>query len=112
MNDRYGIIDMLMRDERFIKKSRKQVNWNQLFQNKNVNEEEVAILDNIILNIFSNFVLNKTLTILMRETPHGWLSIQNQKYIGKTAFTTDTWTGQGIMQITKFYNKQYQRCQS
>ena len=71
MNDRYGIIDMLMRDERFIKKSRKQVNWNQLFQNKNVNEEEVAILDNIILNIFSNFVLNKTLTILMRETPHG-----------------------------------------
>ena len=70
MNDRYGIIDMLMRDERFIKKSRSQVNWNQLFQNKNVNEE-VAILDNIILNIFSNFVLNKTLTILMRETPQG-----------------------------------------
>ena len=70
MNDRYGIIDMLMRDERFIKKSRNQVNWNQLFQNKNVNKE-VAILNNIILNIFSNFVLNKTLTILMRETPHG-----------------------------------------
>ena len=70
MNDRYGIIEMLMRDERFIKKSRNQVNWNQLFQNKNVNKE-VAILDNIILNIFSNFVLNKTLTILMRETPHG-----------------------------------------
>ena len=70
MNDRYGIIDMLMRDQRFIKKSRNQVNWNQLFQNKNVHEE-VAILDNIILNIFSNFVLNKTLTILMRETPHG-----------------------------------------
>ena len=70
MNDRYGIIDMLMRDQRFIKKSRNQVNWNQLFQNKNVHEE-VAILDNIILNIFSNFVLNKTLTIWMRETPHG-----------------------------------------
>ena len=89
MNDRYGIIDMLMRDQRFIKKSRNQVNWNQLFQNKNVHEE-VAILDNIILNIFSNFVSNKSLIILMRETPHGRLSIQNQKYIGKTAFTTNT----------------------
>ena len=32
------------------KKSLDQVNWNQLFQNKNVNEQ-VAILNNIILNI-------------------------------------------------------------
>ena len=44
-----------------IKKSLNQVNWNQVFQNKNVNEQ-VAILNNIILNIFSNFVPNKILT--------------------------------------------------
>ena len=31
-----------------------QVNWDQLFQNKNVNEQ-VSLL-NIILNMFSNYV--------------------------------------------------------
>ena len=32
-----------------------QVNWDQLFQNKNVNEQ-VSLLNNIILNMFSNYV--------------------------------------------------------
>ena len=51
-----------------IKKSLNQVNWNQVFQNKNVNEQ-VAILNNIILNIFSNFVPNKILTFDDRDPP-------------------------------------------
>ena len=54
-----------------IKKSLNQVNWNQVFQNKNVNEQ-VAILNNIILNIFSNFVPNKILTFDDRDPP--WMT--------------------------------------
>ena len=55
-------------DTSTIKISLNQVNWNQLFQDKNVNEQ-VAILNNMILNIFSNFAPNKIL--LMIETSHG-----------------------------------------
>ena len=98
-------------DTSSIKRSLNQVNWNQLFQNKNVNEQ-VAILNNIILNIFSNFVPNKILTFDDRDPPHGWLIIQNQKFIGKISFTTNTWTAQGIKQIMTFFNKQYQRYQN
>ena len=54
-------------DTNSIKKLFNQVTCDQLFQNKNVNEQ-VAILNNIILNIFSNFVPNKIL-ILMIATP-------------------------------------------
>ena len=49
MNDRYGIINMLILIQ--LKKSLNQVNWNQLFQNKNV-DEQVVILNNFMLNIF------------------------------------------------------------
>ena len=45
-------------DTNSIPKPLNQVNWNQLLQNKNVNEK-VAILNNIILNIFSNFPAQK-----------------------------------------------------
>ena len=58
-------------DTSSIKKSLNQINWNQLFQNKNVNEQ-VAILNNIILNIFSNFVPNKILTFDDRDPP--WMT--------------------------------------
>ena len=50
-----------------MQKSLNQVNLNRLFQNKNVNEQ-VALLNNIIFNIFSDSVLNKML--LMIETTH------------------------------------------
>ena len=53
-------------DTSSIKKSLNQVKQNQLFQNKNVNEQ-VAILNNIILSIFSNFVPNKILTFEERD---------------------------------------------
>ena len=49
MNDRYWIINMLILIQ--LKKSLNQVNWNQLFQNKNV-DEQVVILNNFMLNIF------------------------------------------------------------
>ena len=58
-------------DTSSIKKSLNQVNWDQLLQNKNVNEQ-VAILDNIILNIFSDFVPNKMLTFDDRDPP--WMT--------------------------------------
>ena len=45
-------------DTNSIPKPLNQVNWNQLLQNKNANEK-VAILNNIILNIFSNFPSQK-----------------------------------------------------
>ena len=45
-------------DTNSIPKPLNQVNWNQLLQNKNVNEK-VAILNDIILNIFSNFPAQK-----------------------------------------------------
>ena len=60
--------DYKFTDTGSIKKSRNQVNWNQLFQSKNVNAQ-VAVLNNIILNIFSYFVLNKILTFDDRELP-------------------------------------------
>ena len=53
-------------DTSSIKKLFKQVNWTQLFQNNNVNEQ-VSILNSIILNIFSNFVPNKILTFDDRD---------------------------------------------
>ena len=58
-------------DTNSIKKSLNQVNWDQLFQNKNVNEQ-VAMLNNIILNIFSNFAPNKILTFDHRDPP--WMT--------------------------------------
>ena len=58
-------------DTNSIKKSLNQVNWDQLFQNKNVNEQ-VAMLNNIILNIFSNFAPNEILTFDHRDPP--WMT--------------------------------------
>ena len=58
-------------DPSSVKKSLNQVNWNQLFQNKNVNKQ-VAILNNIILDIFSNFVPNEIFTFDDREPP--WMT--------------------------------------
>ena len=54
-----------------IKKIFNQVNWDQLFQNKNVNEQ-LALLNGFILNIFSNFVTNKILTFDDRDPP--WMT--------------------------------------
>ena len=58
-------------DTNSIKNSVIKVNWNQLFQNKNVNEQ-VATLNNITLSIFSNFGPNKILTFDDRDPP--WMT--------------------------------------
>ena len=56
-------------DTNSIKKLLNLVNWDHLFQNKNVNEQ-VATLNNIILTIFSNFVPNEILIFDDRD-PYG-----------------------------------------
>ena len=51
-----GIIKRQVKNS--IRKALKQVNWEFLFQNKNVNEQ-VFILNKTLLNAFPNFVPNK-----------------------------------------------------
>ena len=65
MNNRYGIINMLIlvQSENH---STKLNGINYIFQNKNVNQLE-AMLNNIILSIFSNFVPNKILNFEDRD---------------------------------------------
>ena len=65
------VLDCKHADTSSIKKSLNQVKQNQLFQNKNVTEQ-VAILNNIILSIFSNFVPNKILTF--EERGAAWMT--------------------------------------
>ena len=68
MNDRYGIINMLI-----LIQSKNHLN-KLTGINKNVNEQ-VALLNNIRLNIFSNFVPNKKILTFDDRNPHGSLSI-------------------------------------
>ena len=45
-----------------IRKALDLINWERLFNNKNINEQ-VSILNETILNVFSNYVPNKYITI-------------------------------------------------
>ena len=49
-----------------IRKAIKMVNWQFMFSNKNTHEQ-VAIFNDILINIFSNYIPNKYLTIDDRD---------------------------------------------
>ena len=51
--------------------------WDRAFVNTNVNEK-VLILNRTILNIFSNFTQQETLTIDDKDTQ--WFTKKNKKY--------------------------------
>ena len=65
MNNKYGIINMLILVQSENHSTRLN-GINYIFQNKNVNQQE-AMLNNIILSIFSNFVPNKILNFQDRD---------------------------------------------
>ena len=75
-------------DTNSIKKLLNQLHWDLLFQNKKV-YEHVAMLNNMLLNIFSNFAPNKIITFDYRDPP--WMTEYiKPKIHQKTAFTTNT----------------------
>ena len=51
-----------------IRTALKKVNWEFLFQNKNVHEQ-VLILNKTLLNVFSNYVPNKIVTFNDKDSP-------------------------------------------
>ena len=54
-----------------IKKAIELVNWNSLFSHKNVHEQ-VAIFNQTLMNIFSNYIPNKFITIDDKDPP--WIN--------------------------------------
>ena len=54
-----------------IKRAIELVNWNSLFSHKNVHEQ-VAIFNQTLMNIFSNYVPNKFITIHDKDPP--WMN--------------------------------------
>ena len=68
-----------------IRKALDLINWERLFNNKNINEQ-VSILNETILNVFSNYVPNKYITIddkdpvRMNETIRLKIKAKDNKY--------------------------------
>ena len=58
-------------DSEKIRKALDLVNWEHLFGNKGINEQ-VSILNETILNVFSNYVPNKYITIDDKDPP--WMN--------------------------------------
>ena len=66
-------------DTEKIKKSIEQVHWENVFNHKNPNQQ-AAIFNKTIINIFSNFVPNRVITCDDREPP--WMNnfVKNKIY--------------------------------
>ena len=54
-----------------IKQALMQINWQNLFLNKDVHQQ-VRTLNDIVINVFSNFVPNKIVTFVDRDPP--WMT--------------------------------------
>ena len=54
-----------------IKRAIELVNWNSLFSHKNV-DEQAAIFKQTLMNIFSNYIPNKSITIDDKDPP--WIN--------------------------------------
>ena len=52
----------------FIRKAIKMVDWRFMFLNKNVHKQ-VSISNNTLVNSFTNYILNKYITIDFRDPP-------------------------------------------
>ena len=64
-------------DSKNIQKTIDSVNWERLFDEKDINAQVVA-LNETILNIFRNYVPNKYISIDDKDL-YGWTKLQNQK---------------------------------
>ena len=51
-----------------IQKALKQINWRFLFSNKSVHQQ-IEILNNTLMNVFSNFIPNKFVTFNENDPP-------------------------------------------
>ena len=60
-----------------IRKAIKMVDWQFMFLNKNTHEQ-VAIFNDILMNIFSNYIPNKYVTIDNRDPPWMTEKIKNK----------------------------------
>ena len=60
-----------------IRKAIKMVDWQLMFLNKN-NHEQVAILNDILMNFFSDYITNKYVTIEDRDPPWMIEKIKNK----------------------------------
>ena len=60
-----------------IRKVIKMVDWQFMFLNKNTNEQ-IVICNDILMNIFSNYILNKYVTIDDRDPPWMTEKIKNK----------------------------------
>ena len=60
-----------------IRKAIKMVDWQFMFSNKNTHEQ-VAIFNDILMNIFSNYIPNKYVTIDNRDPPWMTEKIKNK----------------------------------
>ena len=61
-----------------IKKAIELVNWNFLFSNKSVHEQ-VTIFNQTLMNIFSNYIPNKLITVGDKDPP--WMNESIKKKI-------------------------------
>ena len=53
------------------------VDWNFLFSNKNAHQQ-VSILNSTLMNIFSNFILNKLVTFNEKDPPWMTTNLRNK----------------------------------
>ena len=61
-----------------IQKALKQINWKFLFSNRSVHQQ-VDILNNTLMNVFSNFIPNKLVTFNDKDPP--WMTEYLKKKI-------------------------------
>ena len=66
MGDQFGTIKNTNTDS--IQKALKQINWRFLFSNKSVHQQ-IEILNNTLMNVFSNFIPNKFVTFNENDPP-------------------------------------------
>ena len=61
----------------YIRKAIKRVDWQFMFSNKNIHEQ-VAMFNDILMNIFSNYIPSKYVTINDRDPPWMTEKIKNK----------------------------------
>ena len=74
MGDQFGTIKNTNIDS--IQKALKQINWRFLFSNKSVHQQ-IEILNNTLMNVFSNFIPNKFVTFNENDPP--WIRVFKKK---------------------------------
>ena len=74
-----------------IRKAIKRVDWRFMFLNKNV-YEQVSIFKNTLMNIFTNYIPNKYITIDDRDPPWMNETLKNKIKLKKTLHKSNNFT--------------------